>query len=152
MEPHRSRWPQPSKSAFIVHLAHEVGGVGAKRRVRASRTTLTRVAQLPHLPHCVGGVYGQRDATIVRSLQAVETARAARGKARKSANERKSAGMHAKNGGNVTGPHARAADHASAPFAFIPADLRSFALIFSVAWAMRRRCCATILGLGRMAS
>ena len=30
----RSRRPQPSVNAVIVHLAHEVGEVGAKRRVR----------------------------------------------------------------------------------------------------------------------
>ena len=47
--------------ALAVHLAHEVGEVGAKRWVRASSKALTRVPRLKagvrDLSHFVGEVY-----------------------------------------------------------------------------------------------
>jgi hypothetical protein len=55
-------------TAATVHLAHEVGEVGAKRRVRVFQKTPTPVASLRNRPNFAGEVY-DRGQPLRRVLQ-----------------------------------------------------------------------------------
>jgi hypothetical protein len=50
----------PNEAHARVHLAHEVGEVGAQPGEGMARSTLTRLASLGDLSHSVGEVYGWR--------------------------------------------------------------------------------------------